>query len=116
MTLEQQLTAIVDRAVQEALERHLPAILAQVEAPVDPDRTYSYAQAAEYLGVTESCIRERVKSGELEAIQLGKYKLIPHARIRDLIQRELTKARDTRDQAVLPADVDEEIAALLGEA
>jgi excisionase family DNA binding protein len=115
MNLEQQIEQVVAKAVAEAIERELPAKFAALDAPIDPNRTFSYAQAAEYLNVTESCIRERVKAGELEAIQLGKYKLIPHASIRDLIARERAKLRFERDQKaqIMPADVDDDIAELL---
>lgn len=115
MTLEQQIEQVVQKAVAAAIERELPAKFAELDAPIDPDRTFSYAQAASYLNVTESCIRERVKAGELEAIQLGKYRLIPHASIRELIARERAKLRFERDQQaqVMPADVDDDIAELL---
>jgi excisionase family DNA binding protein len=115
MTLEQQIQEIVVRSVREAVRAEVPEELKRLTAPADPDRLYSYAQAAEYLGVTESCVRERVKAGDLEVIQLGKYSKIPHSSIHQLICRELDRQRFERDQVanVLPADVDDEIAELL---
>ena len=93
MTLEQQIRDLVGKAVREALEHELPLHLGRLVSVPDPDRTYSYAEAAEYLGVTESCVRERVRAGELQSISLGKYSKIPHQSIHELVSRELDRQR-----------------------
>lgn len=118
MTLEQQIQDLVGKAVREALAHELPLHLGRLVSVPDPDRTYSYAEAAEYLGVTESCVRERVRAGELQVVQLGKYMKIPHASIHELVSRQLDRARFERDQkaSILPADIPDDIAELLNPA
>ena len=116
MTLEQHIEQLVGQAVRSALARELPDRLLVEET--DPDRVYSYAEAAEYLGVTEACVRERVRGGDLWTIQLGKYVKVPQRAISEYIERQRLHQRFERDQraSVLPHDTPDEIADLLNPA
>lgn len=93
MTLEQSIQSTVEEAVRRALEQQLPHLLAGLTLPPDPDKGYTVPEAAQYLRVTTSCIKERLKAGELDAIKLGRYLVIPHSSIQALVARELAKAR-----------------------
>lgn len=116
MTLEAHIRETVRSAVREALERDLPAHLARVGEPVDPDKCRSIADTAEYLGVTVACVRERINEGQLETIRLGKYVLIPHSSVQQMITRQLDRKRFKRDQRppVTGTDMDDEINEALG--
>lgn len=116
MSLESQIREAVRAAVSEALERDLPAHLSRLAKPVDPEQCRSIKDTAEYLGVTVSCVRERISAGELETIRLGKYVLIPHRSVQALITRQLDRKRFARDQSSAgeASDMDDEINAALG--
>jgi len=115
MTLDQAVQAAVERSVRRVLERELPPQLARVSQAPDPDRLRSIEETAEYLGVTAACVKERLKAGDLQAVNLGKYRRIPHRSIQEFIARELDRARFTRQAAsVAPERVDSDISAALG--
>lgn len=116
MTLESQIRETVAAAVRDALERNLPAHLARITQPADPEKCRSVADTAEYLGVTQSCVRERIKEGELETIRLGRYLLIPHSSVQKMVARQLDRKRFQRDQAPIEvvSDMDDEINEALG--
>lgn len=113
MSLEGTIRALAEEGTVSALQEHLPKLLANAALPADPDRLYTYAQAAELMGVPESCIRERVRVGDLWVVQLGKYRRVPQRAITALIQRQELRATFRREQEPVSSDLDAEIDALL---
>lgn len=122
MSLDASIQHLVAEAVRSSLERELPALLAKFEQPPDPAKTFTVKEAAEFLSVTPTCIRERLRDGSLHAIRLGKYSLIPYQSIRDLVLNELERARLQKDQeqrareelAFEDDEIDDDIAEALG--
>ena len=122
MSLDASIQPLVAEAVRSSLERELPALLAKFEQPPDPAKTFTVKEAAEFLSVTPTCIRERLRDGSLHAIRLGKYSLIPYQSIRDLVLNELERARLQKDQeqrareelAFEDDEIDDDIAEALG--
>lgn len=115
MSLEASIKELVEAAVRESLDRHLPALLAEASRPVEPTKCRSIADTAEYLGVTPSCIKERINEGQLETIRLGKYVLVPHSSVQALVVRELERQRYLRRRVGIEgSDMDAEINEALG--
>jgi len=122
VSLDASIQHLVAEAVRSSLERELPALLAKFEQPPDPAKTFTVKEAAEFLSVTPTCIRERLRDGSLHAIRLGKYSLIPYQSIRDLVLNELERARLQKDQeqrareelAFEDDEIDDDIAEALG--
>lgn len=123
MTLDQAIRDAVDDAVGKALARELPQHLQHMQAAPapDPDRCLSLEDAAAHLGVTVDTVRARIDAGELVAIKLGRYPVVPLASIRSLIARELDRQRFAADQGraaaaavTLHSPIDPEIAEMLG--
>lgn len=109
MSLDASIQHLVAEAVRSSLERELPALLAKFERPPDPAKTFTLKEAAEFLGVPPSCVRERLREGSLHSIRVGKYALIPYASIRDLVLNELERVRLERERFEAAPDPDEEI-------
>jgi excisionase family DNA binding protein len=122
VSLDASIQHLVGEAVRASLERELPTLLAKFEQPPDPAKTFTVKEAAEFLSVTPTCIRERLRDGSLHAIRLGKYSLIPYQSIRDLVLNELERARLQKDQeqrareelAFEDDEIDDDIAEALG--
>jgi excisionase family DNA binding protein len=109
----QPLINLIKEAVRSALETELPAQLRRYTLPSDPDKLYSYAEAAAYLGVTESAVKERVKAGELWTVELGKFRKVPQRAISEYVERERLRQQALASQAVPPSGVSDEVQALL---
>lgn len=93
MSLDAALRVAVAAAVAEAVQRELALQFARFEQPPDLAKTFSVREAADFLGVSQSCIRERVREGRLHTIQLGKYARVPYVSIRDYVLSELERRR-----------------------
>jgi excisionase family DNA binding protein len=109
----QPLLDLIKATVRAALETELPAQLERHTLPNDPDKLYSYAEAAAYLGVTESAVRERIRAGDLWTVDLGKFRKIPQRAISEYIEQARLKHALSRTAPVLTEGIDPEIEALL---
>lgn len=109
----QPLINLIKEAVRSALETELPAQLRRYTLPSDPDKLYSYAEAAAYLGVTESAVKERVKAGELWTVELGKFRKIPQRAISEYVERERLRQIASSGNLTLLSNVSEDITDLL---
>lgn len=98
MSIDQHIRDLAEQGTVAALEQHLPSILAAFTQPADPDRLYTFEQAAERMSVPVSTIRARVDANELWTIRVGKHTRIPQRAISQFIESERLKAKFRRDQ------------------
>ncbi len=93
MTLEHHLQKLIEAAVQEALERHLPRLVERLTLPPDPDLLRTYEETAEYLSVSVDTVREMVKRRDLYTVGKGAWKRIPHRAIQRMYARAEARAK-----------------------
>ncbi len=90
--IEDIISKTVEEAVQKTLERVVPELLRRIPSePSDPDKTYTYEQAAQFCGVPLTTIQARIDQGSLKVVSVGKYKRILHKHLIQMLNANVAE-------------------------
>lgn len=116
MSLEASIRQLAEQGTLAALNEHLPALLEQFAAPVDPDERLTLEEAGVFLRLSAKTVRQRINEGKLIAFRDGfrdfilrKDLIAYNAKLRDAAQFQ-------RDQSVrrsAPKHIDADIIQML---
>jgi excisionase family DNA binding protein len=79
------------------VHQRTPADVAESEE----DRGYSLEDAARRIGVGRSMVYELIASGELDAIRIGRRRIVPGMAIRAYMKAKIEEARAERTPAAV---------------